>query len=66
MARNWITDWYAYDPEAGAILGLQGAEKVAGFVLLGTPREPPLERERPNLAPLVTHWRAYGAKFAER
>lgn len=54
---NWITDWYAYDPEAGAILGLQAREKVAGFVLLGTPREPPLERERPNLAPLVTHWR---------
>ena len=55
---NWITDWYAYDPEAGAILGLQGSEKVAGFVLLGTPREPPMERERPNLASLVTHWRA--------
>lgn len=55
---NWITDWYAYDAEATAILGLQGSEKVAGFVLLGTPREPPMERERPNLAPLVTHWRA--------
>ncbi|MGH6965614.1 MAG: nitroreductase family protein [Phenylobacterium sp.] len=55
---NWITDWYAYDPDAGAILGLQGSEKVAGFVLLGTPREPPMERERPNLAPLVTRWKA--------
>jgi nitroreductase len=55
---NWITDWYAYDPEAVAALGLQGSEKVAGFVLLGTPREPPMERERPSLAPLVTHWRA--------
>jgi len=55
---NWITDWYAYDLDAGAILGLQGSEKVAGFVLLGTSREPPMERERPNLAPLVTNWRA--------
>jgi nitroreductase len=55
---NWITDWYAYDPEAGAVLGLQASEKVAGFVLLGTPREPPMERERPDLAALVTHWRA--------
>lgn len=54
---NWITDWYAYDPEAGAILGLSGEERVAGFVLLGTPREPPLERERPDLAPLMTRWR---------
>jgi len=54
---NWITDWYAYDAEANAILGLQASEKVAGFILLGTPREPPLERERPDLAPLVTRWR---------
>jgi nitroreductase len=53
---NWITDWYAYDAEAQAVLGLQAFEKVAGFILLGTPREPPLERERPPLAPLVTHW----------
>ena len=54
---NWITDWYAYDADAQAILGLQASEKVAGFVLLGTPREPPMERERPPLAPLVTRWR---------
>jgi len=55
---NWITDWYAYDPQAGAVLGLQASEKVAGFILLGTPREAPMERERPDLAALVTHWRA--------
>jgi len=54
---NWITDWYAYDAEANAILGLNGDEKVAGFVLVGTAREPPLERERPNLAALVSSWR---------
>ena len=54
---NWITDWYAYDADARAILGVKGPEKVAGFILLGTPREPPMERERPNLAPLVSHWR---------
>jgi nitroreductase len=54
---NWITDWYAYDADAGAILGLQASEKVAGFVLLGTPRELPRERERPDLAPLVSRWR---------
>jgi nitroreductase len=53
---NWITDWYAYDPEANGLLGLETEEKVAGFVLLGTPREPPFERERPDLAPLVTRW----------
>lgn len=54
---NWITDWYAYDPEACAVLGLQPNEKVAGFILLGTPREPPLERERPDPAALTSRWR---------
>jgi nitroreductase len=53
---NWITDWYAYDPQAQAILGLGDRERVAGFILLGTPREPPLERERPDLAALVSRW----------
>jgi nitroreductase len=54
---NWITDWYAYDPQANAILGLRTSEKVAGFLLLGTPREPPHERERPEVAALVSRWR---------
>ena len=53
---NWITDWYAYDSEAGRVLGLKAHERVAAFMLLGTPREPPLERERPQVAGLVSHW----------
>jgi len=53
---NWITDWYSYDAEATAILGLRPGERVAGVILIGTPREPPLERERPGLDPLVTRW----------
>jgi nitroreductase len=58
FGANWITDWYSYDAEATAILGLSAGERVAGVVLIGTPREPPLERERPDVAPLVTHWQA--------
>jgi nitroreductase len=54
---NWITDWYAYDAEAGALLGLAADEKVAGYIHLGTPAEPPLERVRPQLADLVETWR---------
>jgi nitroreductase len=53
---NWITDWYAYDADANAILGLAGDEKVAGFMLIGTARNAPLERERPDLQPLVSRW----------
>jgi nitroreductase len=54
---NWITDWYAYDPEAQAILGLSAGERVAGFIFMGTPREPPQERERPQVSPLVSAWK---------
>ena len=57
FGANWITDWYAYDPDANALLGLAGDERVAAFLLIGTPREPPLERERPDLPALVTRWR---------
>jgi nitroreductase len=55
FGANWITDWYAYDAQAGALLGLAGHEKVAGFILIGTPREAPLERERPDPAALTTY-----------
>lgn len=57
---NWITDWYAYDAEAKAILGLSDAERIAGFIMIGTAREAPLERERPSLEGLITHWRDHG------
>jgi nitroreductase len=53
---NWITDWYAYDDEAKALLGLTPAEKVAGYVFIGTPSEAPAERVRPEAATLTSVW----------
>jgi len=53
---NWITDWYAYEPEALALLRLAPGERVAGFVMIGTAGEAPLERERPDPAALVSAW----------
>ncbi|MHB8529235.1 MAG: nitroreductase family protein [Caulobacteraceae bacterium] len=53
---NWITDWYAYDSDALRLLGLAAGERVAGFIHIGTPVEPPLERARPNPAALETLW----------
>ena len=53
---NWITDWYAYDPDALRLLGLTEGEKVAGFIHIGTALEPPLERVRPDPAALTTRW----------
>jgi len=53
---NWITDWYAYDPDALKLLGLREGELVAGYVHLGTSAETPLERVRPELAAVVEDW----------
>ena len=54
FATNWITDWYAYDPEALAMFGVGAGEKTAGFIHIGTAAEPPLERPRPDMAAKVT------------
>lgn len=54
FGANWITDWYAYDAGAAALLGLAPGERVAGFMHFGTPSEAPLERARPDVAGLVT------------
>jgi len=53
---NWITDWYAYDENARAALGLSATEQIAGFVFIGTPAEIPLERVRAELAPRVSRY----------
>jgi hypothetical protein len=53
---NWITDWYGFDARAHALLGMMPKERVAGFILLGTPTEAPLERVRPNVAAITSYW----------
>ncbi|MNY23903.1 putative NAD(P)H nitroreductase YdjA [compost metagenome] len=47
---SWITDWYAYDPAAVALFGVQDGETIAGFIHIGSLTEAPLERPRPNMA----------------
>jgi nitroreductase len=54
---NWITDWYAFDHGAQALLGVQPQERVAGFIHIGTAAETPLERVRPSLSAVVERWR---------
>jgi nitroreductase len=53
---SWITEWIAYNARVRAALGLGEAERIAGFVYVGTPAERPKERERPNLSDVVTRW----------
>lgn len=51
----WLTGWPAHDRGfASEALGLGDGEWVAGFVHIGTEGVPPPERQRPDLAKLVT------------
>jgi nitroreductase len=61
FGAQWITEWYAYDDAVAKALGLSAEERVAGFLYLGTRREPLSERERPDLAKLISHWSAAGS-----
>jgi nitroreductase len=48
FAGCWLSEWPTYDARARAALGLVEHERIAGFVYLGTAREPALERFRPQ------------------
>ncbi|MEO1252466.1 MAG: nitroreductase [Pseudomonadota bacterium] len=53
FAAQWITEWYAYDAAVAAALDLDRHEKVAGFIYIGTAKEPPKERARPVMRDIV-------------
>lgn len=56
----WITDWYGEDPEVLRWLGVDPAAdpapRLAGWLLLGTPSDSPMERVRPDVAALTREW----------
>ena len=56
FAANWITEWYAYDRRVLDALGLAANEKIAGFVHIGRPAQPPEDRPRPPLSAIVTRF----------
>ena len=58
FGANWITDWYAYDADVDALLGLADNERVSGYVHIGAASEAPQERVRPDLESIVTRWTA--------
>lgn len=53
---SWITEWYAFSPAVARELGLAATEKVAGFIYIGTATEDQPDRDRPDLAEIVTRW----------
>jgi nitroreductase len=56
FAASWLTEWYAYDRAALDALGLAANEKIAGFVHIGRPAQPPEDRPRPPLSEIVTRF----------
>ena len=58
FSAQWITEWYAFDESVTRAIGLETHERVAGFVYIGTAREAPTERDRPDLQDIVSRWTA--------
>lgn len=56
LGAQWITEWYAYDAAVARAFGLDGEERFAGFLYLGTPAEPLSERPRPDPESLLERW----------
>jgi len=56
FATCWITEWVAYSPMVKAAMKLADHERIAGFVYMGTAKEKPDERERPDMGKIVTRW----------
>ena len=52
----WLTGWLAYDPEVAGWLGLDGHERVVGYIHIGTPKLDAPERDRPDPRELLTEW----------
>src|SRR5437588_10765536 len=55
-AASWITEWYAYDRGVLDALGLKENERIAGFVHIGRPAQPPEDRPRPPLEEIATRF----------
>ncbi len=52
---QWLTSWIAHDAAFGrAALALRDAERVAGFVHIGSVESAPAERPRPDLDAIVS------------
>ncbi|MEE4210378.1 MAG: nitroreductase [Parvularcula sp.] len=53
---QWLTEWYSYDEKVQRALDLEGHERIAGFLYIGTPTEASKERARMNADTLTRPW----------
>ncbi|WPP05400.1 nitroreductase family protein [Methylocella tundrae] len=56
FAAAWLTEWYSYNQEVLARLGVGAGEKIAGFVHIGRNDWRREDRVRPALADIVTRF----------
>lgn len=57
FVANWITEWTAYHPLVREALGLHAGERIAGFIYLGHPVEPLVDRPRPRFEDIASEWK---------
>lgn len=53
---QWLSEWPNYDDDVKREMGLAPEDRFLGFIYIGTAGQPPVERARPALAEVVTHW----------
>ena len=56
FAAQWLTEWYAFDEKVLKGLGLSENERIAGYIYLGTAKEDPKERGRPDMSAIVSRF----------
>ena len=58
FGAQWLTGWPAYDRAfLEGVLGLSADEQLTGTIAIGTPQVEAPERERPDVAALLSDWR---------
>jgi len=53
---QWVTDWPAYHSEVRETLGHSAETNIVAFIHIGTAKEPPNERPRPEFETIVSEW----------
>jgi nitroreductase len=56
FGASWLSGWAAFDRRILDALGLKASERLAGYIHIGTPKELPTDRPRPDLSAIVTRF----------
>jgi nitroreductase len=56
FSATWLTQWYASDRRVLDGFGLEPEERIAGFLHIGRPAQIPADRDRPDLAAIVSRF----------